>query len=175
MTSGRGAFADPPRRERPTTPGRSYGVPQRGGKFIDWSFVCERLTSERNYWVATVGPNGRPHAVPIWGVFVGDDLFLETDPATRKGRSLARNPAVVVHLDDGERAVIVEGRAAPLRPDGEQARRIATAFASKYPGYAPAPDSWSGGGLYVVEPEVVFAWRDMPTATRWRFPARGGR
>jgi hypothetical protein len=134
-----------------------------------WSFVVERLTTARNYWVATVRPDGRPHAAPIWGVFVEDDLYLETDPGTRKARNLAADPRVNVHPELADEVVIVDGLAEPFRPDGHTAVALATAFSSKYTGYEPEPDAWDGGGLYVVTPEIVLAWRDMPTATRWRF------
>jgi nitroimidazol reductase NimA-like FMN-containing flavoprotein (pyridoxamine 5'-phosphate oxidase superfamily) len=173
MTDRLGAFADPPERERPTTPGHDYGVPRRGGEFIEWAYVVDRLTDGRNYWVATATLEAKPHAAPIWGVFVGNDLFLETAPHTKKGRILERNPAVVVHLEDGDGAVIVEGTARDYRPDADLASAIATAFAKKYAGYAPQPDQWSGGSLYRVVPDVVLAWREMPTATRWRFRRNG--
>jgi nitroimidazol reductase NimA-like FMN-containing flavoprotein (pyridoxamine 5'-phosphate oxidase superfamily) len=113
---------------------------------------------------------GRPHAAPVWGVFVADDLFLETSPTTRKARNLARNPAVVVHTESAEEVVIVEGKAAPFTPPAGLATQIARSFAAKYEGYEPDPAEWTMGSLYCVTPSVVFAWRDMPTATCWRFP-----
>jgi hypothetical protein len=45
-----------------------------------------------------------------------------------------------------------------------------TRVREKYDGYAPDPAEWENESLYRVEPRVVFAWRDMPTATCWRFP-----
>ncbi len=171
--SRRGAFADPHGAERPLSPPPSYGVPTEGGELMPWSFVVEELAKARNYWVVTVGRQSRPHSAPVWGVFVADDLFLETSPSTRKGRNLARNPAVVVHTESGDDVVIVEGAAAPFRAAAELGAEIARAFAGKYEGYRPDPAEWAEqGSLYRVEPSVVFAWRDMPTATRWRFRGR---
>lgn len=170
MTTALGAFADPPEAERPRSPPPSYGVPVEGGELIEWSFVVGELERARNYWVVTVGRASRPHAAPVWGVFVGDDLFLETSPSTRKARNLARNPAVVVHTESGDEVVIVEGSAAPFAPPADLGRALASAFAAKYRGYEPEPVAWNEGSLYRVAPRVVFAWRDMPTATCWRFP-----
>ena len=136
---------------------------------MPWSFVTEQLERARNYWVVTVGRGEKPHSAPVWGVFVSDDLLFETSPATRKARNLARNPAAVVHVESGDEVVIVEGRARPFSPTHEIAARIAEAFAQKYDGYQPDPAEWATGALYRVEPDVVFAWRDMPTATCWRF------
>jgi nitroimidazol reductase NimA-like FMN-containing flavoprotein (pyridoxamine 5'-phosphate oxidase superfamily) len=165
------AFAAPIGPERPRTPDRSYGVPVRGGELMKWDTVVERLSDALNYWVATVDHRGWPHATPIWGVFVEEDLFLETSPTTFKARNLARNPAVAVHLHDGDRVVAVEGVAEPFKPEPRLTELIASAFAAKYPGYRPDPTDWERGGLYRIVPRVVFAWRDMPTATRWRFTA----
>jgi nitroimidazol reductase NimA-like FMN-containing flavoprotein (pyridoxamine 5'-phosphate oxidase superfamily) len=165
-----GAFREPPSSERPISPPPSYGVPTEGGEMMPWEFVVEWLRASRNYWVATVGRNERPHSAPVWGVFVADDLFFETSPTTRKARNVKRNPAVVVHTESGDEVVIVEGIATPCRPSSETGRAIARGFAEKYDGYAPDPAEWENESLYRVEPRVVFAWRDMPTATCWRFP-----
>ena len=150
-------------------------MPTTGGELMPWSFVLDRLATARNYWVSTVRPDGRPHAAPIWGVLVEDDLYLETDPSTRKGRNLAADPRVSVHPELTDEVVIVEGTAEPFRPDERTGVALAAAFASKYPGYRPEPGDWDGGSLYLVTPDVVLAWRDMPTATRWRFRAGPGR
>ena len=165
-----GAFGEPPSAERPISPPPSYGVPAEGGEMMSWEFVVEQLRASRNYWVATVGRNERPHSAPVWGVFVADDLFFETSPTTRKARNVERNPAVVVHTESGDEVVIVEGIATRYRPTPEAGQAIARGFAEKYDGYAPDPAEWEDGSLYRVEPGVVFAWRDMPTATCWRFP-----
>lgn len=136
---------------------------------IDWPFVTERLARARSYWLATVRPDGRPHAAPVWGVFVEDDLFLETSPGTLKARNIAHGSAVSVHIELGDHAVIVDGQASDFRPDTALAKAIAAAFATKYDGYAPPASAWDNGSLYLVTPHTVLAWRDMPTATRWRF------
>ena len=48
----------------------SYGVPEGEEDMLPWSHVEERMLGPRNYWVATVRPDGRPHAVPVWGVWL---------------------------------------------------------------------------------------------------------
>jgi len=136
---------------------------------VDWSFVTEQLECARVYWLGSVNVDGRPHTAPIWGVFIDGDLFLETAPFTRKARNIERSAAVTVHVELGDEAVIVEGDAANFRPDPQLGQQLAAAFAGKYSGYRPEPDAWDAGSLYLVTPRTVFAWRDMPTATRWRF------
>ena len=172
-TLRRGAFAEEPSRDRPESPPPSYGVPRRGGRFVPWSDVIERLRTSVGYWIATVTPDGRPHVVPIWGVFVEADLFLETGaPGTIKNRNLAVQPEIAVHLDGVDDVVLIRGRATPTAPDAELGTALATAFHQKYPGYEPGPADWDHGGLIRVEPATLLAWRDMPTATRWRFRER---
>lgn len=136
---------------------------------VDWSFVLERLGEARSYWLCSVSADGRPHAAPVWGAFVRDDLYLETSPSTKKARNVARNPRVSVLVEAGDHAVIVEGVAVPCRPLPAVGRRLASEFKRKYAGYEPGAGDWDDGGLYRVLPSKVLAWRDMPTAARWRF------
>jgi pyridoxamine 5'-phosphate oxidase-like protein len=166
-------FAREPGRERPESPPPSYGVPETGGELVAWSHVVERLDAATAYWLATVTPGGRPHVVPIWGVLVDHDLYLEIGaPDTAKARNLVANDEVVVHLDDPDDVVIVRGRAVSAVPDPGLGQHIAAAMHAKYPGYGPGADEWDEGGLVRIDPRTVLAWRDMPTATRWRFDAR---
>jgi hypothetical protein len=173
VTLRQGAFAEEPPRDRPDSPPPSYGVPRTGGAFVPWPDVIERLRTSSGYWIATVTPDGRPHVVPIWGVFVRDDLFLETGaPQTIKNRNLAVHTEIAVHLDGVDDVVLIRGRATPAAPDGELGTALAAAFHEKYPDYEPGPADWDRGGLVRIEPATLLAWRDMPTATRWRFAER---
>jgi len=166
-----GAFSRELPSERPRTPDASYGVPTEGGTMVEWADSVERLRTAEAYWLATTGPDGSPHVVPVWGVLVDGDLFLETGAAnTAKARNLAANPAVAVHLDGINDALIVHGRAIPCRPDPALAASLVSAMHAKYTTYSPAPTDWDEGGLHRLEPRVMLAWREMPTATRWRFP-----
>jgi hypothetical protein len=168
-----GAFAKALPAERPRTPDAGYGVPTQGGSMIGWAACVERLRTAEAYWLATTGPDRAPHVVPVWGVLVDDDLYLETGQAhTKKVRNLEANPAVAVHLDGVNAALILHGRAVACIPDARLGIALAAAFEAKYPGYAPGPAAWDDGGLHRVEPRVMLAWGDMPTATRWRFPRR---
>ena len=171
MSDTRGSLADPPPFERPTTPGPGYGVPRRGGTFIPWDHVIERLSSASAYWLATVTPATRPAVVPIWGVVVEDDLYLEIgSPETAKSRNLEHNREVDVHLDGVDDVVIVRGTAEPVVPGPILGAAVAKAMNAKYPDYKPGPLDWDKGGLIQIVPRTILAWKDMPTATRWRFP-----
>lgn len=152
-----------------------YGVPETDEGTLDWSWAVERLEPAATYWFSTTRPDGRPHAMPAWGVWLDDALFFEGSPATRRARNIAANPEVVIHLESGDEVVILEGRVAEAAPPArELAERLAAAFTEKYGAtkweYRPTPDQWERGGLWVLRPRVAFGWRDFPAdVTRWRF------
>ena len=158
-----------PALERPHMPA-TYGVGAGApAQPVLWDAVRQRLEAARNYWVVTVRADGRPHAMPVWGVWHGGAVCFSTDPASRKGRNLAANPEVVVHLESGDDVVVVEGTAAPLT-DPDALTRFADAYEAKYRFRPDVGDP--ACGVYRVRPRVVFAWveQDFPTtATRWSF------
>ncbi len=165
-----------PQADRPQMP-EGYGIPKTTEGLLPWSHVSEMMSAALNYWIGTTRPDGRPHAVPLWGVWVGERFYFEGGPDTRRGRNLASNPAVVVHVERGDDVVILEGSAEHLEnPDRSLAEQLAAAFGAKYGpkyNYHPKPDSWREGGLYIVQPSVVLAWTRFPEdCTRWRFGKR---
>ena len=160
-----------PRADRPAMP-PDYGLPADREGLLPWSYVTERMERSRNYWICTTRPDGRPHAMPVWGVWVNDTLYFGTGPTSVNGRNLATNSAVVVHLENGDEAVILEGEAVPVvKPDRAVFERMADAYEKKYGGFRPEyPEE--AGGTYTVRPRVAFGWREQDfgtSATRWRF------
>src|SRR3712207_4256734 len=163
-----------PERGRPVLP-KDYGVPQDDEGLLSWSWAVERLEGAVNYWFCTTRPDGRPHAMPAWAAWIDGALYFDGSPETRRMRNLALNPAIVVHLESGTEAVIVEGVAHEAgRPSDELAGRLVPAFSAKYGAshdYRPDPHQWDEGGLWVVRPTVAFGWSTFPKdMTRWRFP-----
>jgi len=148
-----------------------YGVPTTQEGLLPWSHVQERMTRALNYWVCTASASGQPHATPVWGVWVDDTFYFDGSPKTRRGRDLAINTQVSVHLEDGMNVVILEGEARALvKPDAPLAARVASGYREKYAdkGYAPEPSQWDNGGLYEMKPRLAFAWTKFPDdMTRW--------
>lgn len=166
-----------PRRDRPQMP-EGYGVPASTDGLLTWAAVEARLASAPQYWMASTRPDGRPHVVPRWGVWVDGRFWYDGAPTTVHVRNLSRNAACTLHLEDGWQVVIVDGTSRPAQPPGiEFGQRLAADFARKYGsgGYEPEPDSWEGphaGGLRVFTPAIALAWFDFPTdVTRFRFAA----
>ena len=136
---------------------------------VSWGGVTRRLTEARNYWLVTVRGDGRPHAAPVWGLWLDGAFYFSTDPGSQKGRNLARRPDVVMHLESGDDVVILEGRAQPVT-DAAALGRYADAYEAKYD-VRPEADP-QATNVYAVRPQTAFAWReqDFPrSATRWRF------
>ena len=106
---------------RPRMP-ESYGVPESVEGILPWDYVVGRMGEARNYWLSTVRPDGRPHAVPVWGVWVDETFHFGGGGTTRKARNLAANPNVVAHCESGEEVVIVEGVAEEVTDPAIQER-----------------------------------------------------
>lgn len=163
-----------PTRSRPSIPD-GYGLPDTDEGLLDWASVEQRLTEAKHYWLASVRPDASPHVVPRWGVWVDERFYYDGAPTTVHARNAETNPAVTLTLEDGMRAVIVEGTSTATRADADGlGARIAAAFAKYHDdGYRPEADAWSGedgGGLRVLTPSRALAWTAFPTdCTRFTF------
>ena len=61
------------------------------------SFLDEQLT----VIVATTGPKGRPHLMPLWFVRDGDDLTGWTFAKSQKAKNLERDPRATLQVEAG--------------------------------------------------------------------------
>src|SRR2546423_2819937 len=50
---------------------------------------------------ATLGPNGRPHLVPLWYVHEGTELRGWTFAKSQKAKNLERDPRATLQVEDG--------------------------------------------------------------------------
>jgi len=128
---------------------------------VPWDEVEKRLTESKNYWMCSVRPNGRPHVVPRWAVYVDGRIYYDGSPETRHVRNIVENPNVSVHLESGQEAIILDGTCRPIsKPEARLAKQVSKAYSAKYKseGYAPKPDQWDEGGLYVFTPRQCIAW-----------------
>lgn len=144
-----------------------YGLKREDAGMLALDRLDEKLAASRNYWIVSTRPDGRPHAMPVWGIWLEGSVMFSTDPTSRKGRNLAARPDVVVHLESGDDVVIVEGRAEAVT-DTALRTRFADAYEAKYQ-FRPDPGN-PDHGVYQVRPVHAFSWleKDFPvTATRW--------
>jgi hypothetical protein len=123
---------------------------QRRGRAIAMTptEVDEFLTAERTCRVATVGRDGRPHVVPLWFVWDGAALWLNSVVRSQRWTDLNRDPRVSVVVDAGVgyrelRGVELSGAVVPV---------------GDVPRTATADDVLAG-------PELLFARKYMDSET----------
>jgi nitroimidazol reductase NimA-like FMN-containing flavoprotein (pyridoxamine 5'-phosphate oxidase superfamily) len=157
--------------DRPDVPA-AYGVvaADKGQGLLDWSEMGQQLAAPVTYWLCTTRPDGRPHAVPVWGVWLDNAFYFGTHRHSAKARNLAANPYLSLHLDDNRQVLIVEGPVSEI-VDSRERFLVDQAMARKYdladdnPAEDPNP-------VFSMRPKVAFAWSGEDygaTATRWRF------
>jgi hypothetical protein len=165
-----------------------YGAP-----IIPWEKVHKRMREgftqapktggpdRHTAWLATVGPDGRPHVMPIGVLFVDDAFYFNTGPKTRKARNIARNDNCVITIATHDFDFVVEGPATKII-DHAGLQRIADAFTkqgweptvvkggltAKYSAPSAGPPPWN---VYEVKPHTIFALgaSEPYGATRWNF------
>jgi hypothetical protein len=76
---------------------RGTGIvgPAEGSGLLPWSWAEQRLVASRNYWVATSWPDGRPHAMPVWGLWDNGAFWFSSSRRSRKARNLANDPRLL--------------------------------------------------------------------------------
>ena len=155
-----------------------YGIaPAKGGRgLLPWRWARERLEKGRTYFISTSAPDGKPHVMPVWGVWFGDAFFFSTGDQSRKARNLAENPrcSIVTEIDSKKKlkkddikdSVILEGIAVRVS-DLRTLKKFSALYQDKY--------AWDMEGfdepIYRVRPNKVFGFTSEfdQTATRWRF------
>ena len=77
---------------RPHMPGYDLPAADSGRGVMPWSWAAERLVGAHNYWLATSWPDGRPHVMPVWGVWLDTAFWFSCAGTARKARNLAADP-----------------------------------------------------------------------------------
>jgi Pyridoxamine 5'-phosphate oxidase len=160
-----------PKVSRPQMPG--YGIPESTKGLLPWKWAEQRLRKSHNYWITTVKPDGSPHVMVVWGLWLDGAFLFTTGSQSRKARNLAENPHCIVSTEDAAEAVIVEGVAKIV---DVPARRV---FLKKYtPKYDFDMSTMEKDILamkepvFAVRPTVAFGLYEkkfMSSATRWKF------
>ena len=153
-------------------PGYGIAGPTDGTGLLPWSWATERLTRSHDYWVATVRPDGRPHVMPVWGVWDEDAVWFSSSNGARKSRNIAADARSVVTTSDPYEPVVVDGTA-ERRAGAEAIARFAQLVNAKYDVdypvtfYDPAENS-----VFRVTPNTVIGLTESDftgSPTRWSF------
>jgi PPOX class probable F420-dependent enzyme len=135
------------------------------------------LRATRSIWLTSAGPDGTPHAAPVWFTWDGRSIYFCTGHATVKHRNLRHRPSVTAHLGDGDDVLIARGRVAIVSARNELGS-VDEAFRQKYvdphsgatAGYPQSPTDVP----YRIDIERLVVWEYGVVATRTDFVIDGG-
>jgi hypothetical protein len=158
-----------------------YGVDASSWNPLEWSWAAGKLATGRNYWVVTVSARGRPHAMPVWGVWDDDEhrFAFSCGPRSRKAANLAANPQTSFMIDDSVECLSLEGRAS--RVDDDERRDVWIGrYLAKYQTVTPelSAEFLRANLLFEVVPDRAFAVIEREEefaarATKWTFEHDG--
>lgn len=131
----------------------------KGTGLLPWSWAERQLGASRNYWLVSKWPDGRPHAMPVWGVWDGGAFWFSSSRRSRKARNLTADPRCTVTTEDAANPVILEGTA-ELVTDPDALDRLLALENAKYD---------TDYTIELLDPEVNSAFRVRP---RWAFALR---
>jgi len=100
------------------------------------------LADHRVVSVATIGPHGRPHLVPLWYVVDGTTLRGWTYAKSQKAKNLERDPRATLQVEDGE--LYHELRGVMMECDVEierEPRKVATYGIALFERFVPVDDN----------------------------------
>src|SRR5437763_9868249 len=118
-----------PKATRPHIPG--YGLPKTKKGLLPWKWAQDRLKKSRQYWIATSRPDGRPHVMIVWALWMDGLLYSSTGTVSRKARNLAHNPNSTMCTDNAAEGVILEGEVKTER-DVRRIRQFILLYEKKY-------------------------------------------
>jgi hypothetical protein len=129
------------------------------------------LAGQKTVRVATVGRGGLPHVIPLWFVWLGGSLFMNSTRGNATVANIEANPIAAAVADDGEtyedlrgvalRGPIVEAGRDPRIPDVEHQ------WSAKYLAGNPVPfTTWKNRVWLRLDPTTVRSWdfRKIPEA-----------
>lgn len=131
----------------------------------------EFLSAQRTARVATTGPDGTPHVVPLWFVWHGGALFLNSTLGNPTVENLLRTGQAAAVIDDGQtydalRGAVLTGEAE--RPEGDlRLAEVEKRWSEKYLGGGELPyGRWRNRVWVRLTPARIASWdfRKIPRA-----------
>lgn len=130
------------------------------------------LGAERTVRVATVDTDGEPHVIPLWFVWVGGAMYVNTTRGNLSVRNAEQTGRAAATVDDGEtyddlRGVVLHGRMGAAPEDDAAMPSVLEAFSAKYYGGNPPPFTlWRNRFFLKLEPDRISSWdfRKIPEA-----------
>lgn len=153
-----------------------------------WADVERLLADAQLYWIITVRADGRPHAVPLVGVWHDGTFAFCTGPGEQKWRNLEVNPHVAVTTGSTGtngwnigKDVVLEGVARRVT-GADTLQTLAAGWFDKYGidwkyevrgqefiEVSSSGDGHGGASVYRVAPTKVIVFGDAHGQTTYRF------
>jgi hypothetical protein len=150
-----------------------------GTGLLPWSWAEEKLAACRNYWLVSVWPDGRPHTMPVWGMWHEGMLWFSSSKGSRKSRNLIADSRCVVATEDTQNPVVVEGTAELVSSPRDLATMLAVENAKYSTDYGIESLDPALNSSFRVRPQRVFGMEASDftgSPTRWDFgPLRKAR
>ena len=153
-----------------------YGVlaADAGSGLIPWAEAERRLTVSHDYWVSTVRPDGRPHVMPVWGVWLDDRVWFSSARLSRKARNLEADPRCTLTTDGAGDPVVVDGMAERVTDEGRIVGSSMRSTPSTTRIWRSTSSIRRSTARYAVRPVTVIALTHgdfTGSPTRWPLPA----
>jgi Pyridoxamine 5'-phosphate oxidase len=166
-------------------PSGTKNLDRYGSAALDWARARAALagppTPDVTHFLGTCRPDGTPHAAGIGAQWMAGDLYFTSNPAARKARDLAVNPACTISvrlpgidlvLDGAAERVTdpetLERVAAGYREGGWPAQVEGDAFTAPFNAPSAGPPPWHVY-RFTFDTVVGVATTEPYGATRWRF------
>jgi PPOX class probable F420-dependent enzyme len=152
-----------------------YGIlpAGQGTGLLSWEWALDRLRDSHDYWLSTVWPDGRPHLMPVWAVWLGDALWFSSSLRSRKIRNIEAGSAVSLATQDPLAPVVLEGTAAIVTEPGALRDFLAVVNAKYATDYGEELTDPATNATVRVEPRWAFGLESSDfggSPTRWEFP-----
>jgi nitroimidazol reductase NimA-like FMN-containing flavoprotein (pyridoxamine 5'-phosphate oxidase superfamily) len=133
------------------------------------------LQGYRSLWLSTTRPDGRPHCVPVWYVWLPEEpaVYIATHYTAVKAHNLQSQPAVVLCAGNADDTIILEGTTR-LVGEGEEQELANRMWMEKYVdphSGAQATIGHPDDRIYHVAIHKIMTWEYGIIATRtdWHF------
>jgi general stress protein 26 len=176
-----------PTAARPHMPGYGLLPASQGSGLLPWSWAVERLRDSRNYWLTTVWPDGRPHVMPVWAVWMDETanandpeagtrpsgtLWFSSGLRSRKVRNIQAGSDVSVAAEDALNPVVLEG-SVRIETENSALQAFLDAMNAKYAtSYGPELIDPATNAAMEITPRWVFGLTEddfggSPTKWTW--------
>jgi hypothetical protein len=157
---------------RPHMPGYGLLGATEGTGLLPWSWAHDHLVASHDFWLATQRADGRPHLMPVWGVWDGSALWFSSARSSRKAANLRAHPRCSIATDNAYEPVILEGDA--IAVTDEQQLRAALELENRKYGtdYGAEMIDTATNSWFRLQPVWAFSLDEddfTGSPTRWSF------